>query len=370
MPAFAERLKKGLLKSAAWLAYYSGALARSQSFVNRFQLTRKVGDSARRPALLRLKVRNVQILTYHRVNDEGDAFFPGVPVRAFAEQMDYLAHRCNVLPLGEAVARLLDRDVPENAVVVTFDDGYRDNYLNAFPILRRLSLPATVFLATDAIGGSAPLWHDRVFAAFRKTRQTELRDYLAGSWSLRSVSDKLAAQRRVLVFLRTLDEFDRDAWIERLMERLEIEEHHHHPRLMLSWSEVKEMALHGITFGSHTMSHPVLSRLAPERMRAEIMGSKKVIEGQLGMEVSAFAYPNGTQDDFTPAVKNMVRECGYRCGVTTIFGTNGEGQDVYELRRGGPWETHLPTFAVKLSWYKFFSGAACAAESPVPSHSA
>lgn len=369
MRTLKKRLKNALLQSVIWLTYYSGALTLAKGLVNRFQLVLR--DDQRRPwpALLRLRVRNIQILTYHRVNDEYDAFFPAVPVRVFAEQMDYLAHQCHVLSLEEAVARLLRRDVPENAVVITFDDGYRDNYLNAFPVLQQLSLPATIFLATDAIDGNAPLWHDRVFAAFRKTRQRELRNYFPGSggtsYALSSVGDKLAVQRRVLAFLRTLDVTDRDAWIERLMDRLGVEEPEPDPRLMLAWSEIKEMASHGIAFGSHTMSHPILSRLAPERLRAEILGSKKAIESQLGVEVSAFAYPNGTQDDFTPTAKEMVRECGYQCGVTTIFGTNGEGQDVYELRRGGPWERHLPTFAVKLSWYKFFSGFPCTVRSPV-----
>jgi peptidoglycan/xylan/chitin deacetylase (PgdA/CDA1 family) len=124
---------------------------------------------------------------------------------------------------------------------------------------------------------------------------------------------------------------------------------------MLSWKEVREMHAHGIRFGSHTMSHPVLSTLSPERMRAEISGSKKIIEDQLGATVSVFAYPNGTMADFTQVTKDILRECGYHCAVTTIFGANAEDQDLYELRRGGPWEAHLPTCAVKLGWYKLFA---------------
>lgn len=361
MLAVANRFKGVLMRSVVWVIYYSGALAFSKNFINRFQLARR-GDKLRPwPALLRVKVRSVQILIYHRVNDEADIFFPGMPLRFFFEQMDYLVHACNVLSLDDAVTRLLHKDVPENAVAVTFDDGYRDNYLNAFPILRRLSVPATVFLATDAINGSTSLWHDRVFIAFRETKHTKLRGYFPGAgaavYSLETDLDKLAAQSRVLAFLRTLGDHDRDAWIGRLVEQLGVNENRQRPRLMLSWSEVREMQAQGIRFGSHTMSHPVLSMLTPEGMRREISDSKRVIEEQLGINVSAFAYPNGTQSDFTEVTKDIVRECGYCCAVTTIFGTNGEDQDVYALHRGGPWERHLPTFAVKLGWYKLLSGA-------------
>jgi peptidoglycan/xylan/chitin deacetylase (PgdA/CDA1 family) len=359
MLGLANKVKRALLRSIVWLIYYSGALRLSKDFINRFQLIRRVGQTRPWPVLLRVNVRNVQILTYHRVNDEADPFFPGVPIRVFTEQMDYLAHSYNILSLDDAVARLVHRDVPENAVAITFDDGYRDNYVNAFPILQRLSIPATIFLATDAINGNTSLWHDRVFTAFRETQQKELRGYLPGVgtsvYPLKTVLDKLAAQRRVLAYLRTLGGGDRDHWIGRLVEQLGVDEERQRPGLMLSWSEVREMQGQGIRFGSHTMSHPVLSTLTPERMCWEISGSKKVIEDQLGIDVSAFAYPNGNQADFTQATKNILRECGYCCAVTTIFGTNGGCQDVYELRRGGPWETHLPTFAVKLGWYKFFS---------------
>jgi peptidoglycan/xylan/chitin deacetylase (PgdA/CDA1 family) len=354
-----KNLKRRFLALFVYVIYYSGALRFLNGFINRFQLTRRAGGFNHWPVLLRRKLRNVQILTYHRVNDEGDLFFPGVPIGVFARQMEYLARCCNVLALEDAVVRLRDRDVPENAVVVTFDDGYHDNYTYAFPILSRLSIEATIFLATDAIDGVTPLWHDRVFAAFRETRERNLRGYLPGNamavYSLENVVDKLAVQSRVLCFLRTLGENERDGWIDRLVEQLNIVEQLRRPALMLSWKEVREMHAHGIRFGSHTMSHPVLSTLSPERTRAEISGSKKIIEDQLGATVSVFAYPNGTMADFTQVTKDILRECGYHCAVTTIFGANAEDQDLYELRRGGPWEAHLPTFAVKLGWYKLFA---------------
>src|ERR1041385_8210637 len=98
MLGLVKKLKTALLRSMVWLIYYSGALGLFKDFINRFQLIRRVDNTRSWPVLLRVNVRNVQILTYHRVNDEADPFFPGVPIRVFTEQMDYLAHSYNTAP--------------------------------------------------------------------------------------------------------------------------------------------------------------------------------------------------------------------------------------------------------------------------------
>ena len=101
------------------------------------------------------------------------------------------------------------------------------------------------------------------------------------------------------------------------------------------------------------MTHPIMSRISARRVREEIVGSTKAIQENLGAAPRTFAYPNGTADDFNETVKTVLQDVGYRCAVTTVFGTNTSGRDLFELRRGGPWETHLPTFAVKMDWYRF-----------------
>ena len=104
-------------------------------------------------------------LSYHRVNDSGHPFFGGTPTRLFRRQMDLLRSRFDVQPLRV----LTSGDVPRNAVAITFDDGYRDNYTHAFPILRELGIPATIFLVTEAVDGNGMIWHDRIFDAYHRT---------------------------------------------------------------------------------------------------------------------------------------------------------------------------------------------------------
>ena len=110
---------------------------------------------------------------------------------------------------------------------------------------------------------------------------------------------------------------------------------------------------HNITFGSHTVTHPILSRISTERIKTEIQRSKETIEKYLNVPVRTFAYPVGRNQDFNEEVKTLLQEAGYICAVTTIPGANESGQDPFELRRLTPWEDYLPAFAAKLNWYKF-----------------
>jgi peptidoglycan/xylan/chitin deacetylase (PgdA/CDA1 family) len=124
---------------------------------------------------------------------------------------------------------------------------------------------------------------------------------------------------------------------------------------MLTWDDVKLMHRHGISFGSHSVTHPILSRLTFGKARSEIQDSKRAIEEKLSSPVKTFAYPGGKKEDFNEATKAALIEAGYVCALTAIFGTNGVDQDRMELRRGTPWEEYLPTFATKLYWYRFCS---------------
>jgi len=111
--------------------------------------------------------RRFQILVYHKVSPDTHPFFEPTHPVVFEQQMQFLKQCYQIMPLTELVERAKRGDVPDRAVAITFDDGYRDNYEFAFPILKKYGLPATVFVATGAIGTGEILWHDRIFDAFR-----------------------------------------------------------------------------------------------------------------------------------------------------------------------------------------------------------
>lgn len=344
-----------LFTAASRALHATGLLSLARPLVYRTRLAG--GAGAGLPRLERRASPNAQILVYHQVNDGGDPYYGGIPTALFDRQMEYLAAHFRVFPMRDLARGLADGSLPPNAAAVTLDDGYRDNYVHALPILKRHAIPATIFLATSAIGSDRALWHDEVFSAFRETRAPSLRPFgprgIEGT--LASVPERLGVQRRVLGYLRAAPDAERAEAIARLREALGVGPMPPVPGLMLSWEEARAMSREGIRFGSHTASHPILSRVDAARARRELIESKAVIERELDAPVDGFAYPNGTLADFSSETKALLREIGYPYAVTTIAGANDATTDPYELRRGTPWDEDVFAFGVRMLYNKWRS---------------
>jgi peptidoglycan/xylan/chitin deacetylase (PgdA/CDA1 family) len=287
--------------------------------------------------------RRYQVLVYHKVTADQHPFFRGIDPGAFDSQMQLLRRFYRVYPLRELVERAAEGDVPGKSVAVTFDDGYEDNYLNAFPILRRYDLPATIFLATGCIGNGNVLWHDRVFDAFRHTevKQARWKSCPEIEVDLSTRQATLSSLRATLKHARSMDPDGREGFVEEIENTLRTDPSKVRRTPMLSWEQAREMAGEGISFGSHSVTHPILTRTSKPRMAAELMESKAEIEARVGIPVHEFAYPNGQSGDYDGEVKDALRRTGYFSAVTTIPGLNFAGSDPFELRRGQPW-THDP----------------------------
>ncbi len=169
---------------------------------------------------------------------------------------------------------------------------------------------------------------------------------------LRDAAGRLAALDRTLAQLKRLaeDEFERQ--LDALLTALAVGDPRWGKGLMLDWDDVQALIGLGFSIGAHTVRHPILSRVSLERARREIEGSRTMIASACGTSPRAFAYPNGQPEDYTGAVQRLVREAGFTCALTTRFGLNTRHTPVYELRRGGPWEHDVATFAFKLSLYR------------------
>jgi peptidoglycan/xylan/chitin deacetylase (PgdA/CDA1 family) len=300
--------------------------------------------------------RRVPLLTYHRVNDERDPYFPSLPTAVFERQMAYVARAYRVLPLDELVDRLGRGDLPANALAITFDDGFRDNLTHAAPILARHRLPATVFLATGFIGTAAVPWFDRIAAAFKTTVAPSFTAPWGAAVPLGSVGERLAAVARSQAYLKTVPHPAFDEQVDRICAAVGGHAGELAKNEMLGWDDVHALRGLGWAIGAHTVSHPILSRMGAEQAAREIGGSRQMIQASCGLGPRAFAYPNGQPEDYTETTVRLVREAGFDCAVTTRFGMNGPATPSFELRRGGPSEHHLPTFALKLAWYRLTMG--------------
>jgi peptidoglycan/xylan/chitin deacetylase (PgdA/CDA1 family) len=239
-------------------------------------------------------------------------------------------------------------------VAVTFDDGYRDNFLHACPVLRELGIPATIFLATGFIESGNLPWWDKVCLAFKLSTQSFLSLSEMGGpvSSLEGQSKRLEVLAQTLSWLRSLDEVGRSRALRELFRTLRAPSPLNWPHPMLTWDQIRTMYKHNVAFGAHTVTHPALAGLSSQRLEEEIVGSKRIIEHRLQVPVRHFAYPFGKEFDFGPEATRVVQEAGFETAVTTVWGLNWPDQDRFQLKRFSPWDSELGLFALKLDWHR------------------
>jgi peptidoglycan/xylan/chitin deacetylase (PgdA/CDA1 family) len=309
--------------------------------------------------------RVLTVLNYHRVDDVSrpgfDSFVSNVSASpaVFAQQMDYVKRNYNVISCSELNAiRNGECDLPPNPLLITFDDGYYDNYSNAFPILAERKLPAVIFLATDYIDTDVPFYWDFVAYCFYHTRLTAAVLPLLGNVSWDSNTDKTKLTFRWINVAKRIAEDEKKKRISELAEVLQVDVHSAaFAGLVATWDQVREMNRSGIEMGAHTASHPILTRIPLIQVVDELRGSKGKIEEEIDKQVTCFAYPNGGPDDLSSQIVDMVHQAGFDLAFTLMRGTSTPDQI-----RNNPLRIHriylgssdtLPRFAAKLSAASF-----------------
>ncbi len=293
---------------------------------------------------LRRRVRpssDVTILAYHRVapddwqNDGWDDGVVSATATAFAEQLEFLGRQYSFLSLPQLMAAFHGNGaLPRQGVLITFDDGYADVYRYAFPVLKERGLPALVFLVTSHVGRQVPYWWDELSYLFKRTLQVsvDLTDFGLLPLDLHTPGHRYRALQRVLVRMKTTSESEHQALLELCRERLKTDL----PTSLggaapLSWGMVKEMSEHGIEFGSHTATHPVLTKVTEDRLKEELVESRREIEAVLRTPAMALGYPVGAVDS---RVRQATVEAGYHLGMTLSNGINNlKSADPFTLKR-------------------------------------
>jgi len=292
-----------------------------------------------RPAA-RLAPGHAVILCYHRVVPQArlaDVYSSPhilVTLEAFTAQIKYLATHYTLLPLAElALRRARGEAWPARAVAVTFDDGWRDNFLYAFPILRMYQAPATVFVTAGLVGTNAVFWPEVVrflFAGMAPEQRPPAAAWRAWTRGQPAPIRRARDLRGVIEALKFLPAAARDEFVARLRSRLGDPTFPQEGNALLRWDEARAMQACGIAFGSHGMSHEILTLLPAEQMLAELRESRERIAEELGFPVNTLAYPNG---NFNAAVVEAARRAGYHLAGTTREGRNGPATDLLQLKR-------------------------------------
>jgi peptidoglycan/xylan/chitin deacetylase (PgdA/CDA1 family) len=235
---------------------------------------RAIGETASGIGAVNGDDRSLRVLMYHKVND-----LPGnrmsISIRLFDEQMEQLRELgYRAVDLDAVLAHYRDGiALPDGAVLITFDDGYRDNLVNAAPILARHGYAAVQFVPIAYVGDSQPLPHERHLAAHGV----------------------------------------------------------HNPTV--DWGEIRELERYGVRVESHGISHRPLAELELDEAAREIAISKIKLEEKLGRQVRAFSYVKGSEADYKPVHPSLVRQAGYELAFTAVSGANTPESDPLQLRR-------------------------------------
>lgn len=300
------------------------------------------------PRLMRYLLRNkAVILMYHgftnKKRHEGIENYDGkhCNITNFRKHLEFLTKEYNVISLQQLVDYYrLGTKLPKNAVVITMDDGLESNYSLAFPELKRFNIPVTIFLTTNFIDNDRLLPMDRVEYIVNRAKiglglsigdekfTMALADRQSKEDFVTTIKLKLKSERHEVAeqAIEGFDDPDNDMAADEM------------PAIYrpLRWKQIQEMLRSGmISFGSHTCSHPILTKCDPARMNAELELSKSAIEEQTGVECTLFGYPNGDVGSFDENTKRALITAGYTCGTTTVDGFNDKRSDVFKLRRMG-----------------------------------
>lgn len=294
----------------------------------------RLDRGSRWPHWSRVSTGKYVILCYHRVGTGGIPYYSELPAREFEKQMRFLRRHYRLLPLGQLVEEISDTRAKGQGVAVTFDDGYRGLFTEALPILVEYQIPATVYLIGNAMETGEPAWYDKIFLAMQVAPGDSFEITLDSPrrLSLATPQARIAAAVEIVTHLRRVPDAQRRAACSDLEHSVALPAAGLAER-MLNWSQVREMQKAGISFGAHTMSHPVLSRLDLREAERELLESKGLVEDRLQAPALDFAYPFGHEDDCGVDVQQIAARCGFRSAATTTWGVNRTGANPFALRR-------------------------------------
>jgi len=293
------------------------------------------------------KTNSLIILCYHRINNKTGIFYDqniSAYKDEFKSQMLYLKKNFNII----SIEQLFDYhsgkgDIQPNSLMVTFDDGFLDNTLNAFPVLEKLGIPAAVFLTTRFIDSDIIPWEDQISYFFQKFSLEEIIINNNEIYSLRSLEEKENSIWKFCKRMKIINPDKRNEIIKSLFNRYLIDGNkmkrlaHSMSMGYMTRRDIQYWSNHGIDFGIHTDTHPCLTILNEEEIYREISESKKALEAIIEKSVNAFAYPYGKEGDYNDVTSSLLKKAGINIGMIFEQGMNNldDSNNLLELHRFG-----------------------------------
>lgn len=303
------------------------------------------------------------VLMYHRVseNKASDLISDmeiGISESLFEKQVKYLKQNFNVVTMNEIVSTLVQgKRIKPKTVAITFDDGYLDNYKNAFPILKKNSVPATIYLATGLISRNTMFWWDQIIELVKrsslKTINLDLPDIGFHHFKQRVVAKK-EKQYLINLLVKKIKESERtnpEIIIEKISHILNVDKNLIQKPKMMTWEQIIEMSNWGISFGGHTDNHLDLGKVDLQTAREEICKSIIKIEQQINKKVDGFAYPFGMPNNYSEEIIDILRSIGISHACVAYHYNFFLKNSIYEIPRYSPTNSTIYIFARDLLKY-------------------
>jgi peptidoglycan/xylan/chitin deacetylase (PgdA/CDA1 family) len=290
----------------------------------------------------KLRNNNLIVINYHRISganhhtDFDDDVFEHT-AEVFRKQILWLKKNFDLIDQATLIELVSTGsfNFKGNAVLITFDDGYIDNYTLAYPILKEFGVPAIFFVPYSSIEDRKVGWWDSISWMVGKTALKRA-DYSNVKLDFTSAMSRSVSAKRLHSHLKVTPDSETKTLVAEMSKVLDVEL----PSLdrqseeLMSWGQLKEVAANGIAVGSHSISHRLLSQISDEAQSCEIKDSKRLIEEKLGLPVDTIAYPVGQKTSFNSVTKRLAQEAGYKVAFSFYPGSySGSIDDLYDVRR-------------------------------------
>lgn len=265
--------------------------------------------------------KNIAILMYHRVIENDYNFWKlNVSPKTFDNHMKYISENYHVLKLDDNWKNTINSN--EKYVVITFDDGYVDNYKNAFPVLEKYKIPATVFVSTDLIDTNKMYWWDELEKIFILDQYKGIFDFEQKKYEIYNLEDRKAACLKIRNYLKNLSPNVREQKMNLLRNSMKIHEVEIKELRCMTSNEIRKMSQSEyMTIGCHTKSHLSMgSNKSIKLMKEEIKESKKILENITDKKIDIFAYPFGSEEDCCDMAESILTKNGIK---KTLLVKNG-----------------------------------------------
>ena len=284
---------------------------------------------------------NIAILKYHSVKENPDLFddclCPStiISASAFRVHMEILAKAYDPVTMDDILRYARGEEkLPRRPVVVTFDDGYRDNFSVARPILDALGIRANIYVTAGSVEKEHAPWFVRLRHAVWTTRRRECVGLSDKVLRLHNRDDRVAVARLLAQKCARLVGEELDEEVICIEQLLQVDPFVPGERLMMNWDEIGQMSRTGHVIGSHTISHPNLAHVEDDKMCWELEESKRILEGKLGQRVIHFSYPNpALTPNLSEATMMAVRRAGYQTAVQSNHGKMHLEDPLYSIKR-------------------------------------